>query len=78
MSVVLDVDDNETYPSRFTIFAGNSKNQKKMIKNVYVYGNQSVIKLIDCQEEVRTLLYFSLLFVISITLLCYSLLHITY
>ena len=53
MSVVLDIDDNETYPSRFTIFAGASKNQTKLIKDVYVQGNQSIVQLLDCQEEVK-------------------------
>ena len=52
MSVVLDVDENETYPSRFTIFAGASKNQTKLIKDVYVKGNQSTVQLLDYQEEV--------------------------
>ncbi|XP_066913164.1 E3 ubiquitin-protein ligase HERC2-like, partial [Clytia hemisphaerica] len=51
MSVVLDVDQNETYPSRFTIFAGASKNQTKLIKDVYVKGNQSTVQLLHCQEE---------------------------
>ena len=52
MSVVLDIDDNETYPSRFTIFAGPSKNQTKLVKDVYVQGNQSIVQLLDSQEEV--------------------------
>ena len=58
MSVVLDIDDNETYPSRFTIFAGASKNQTKLIKDVYVQGNQSIVQLLDCQEEVKFLFYY--------------------
>ena len=57
MSVVLDVDENETYPSRFTIFAGASKNQTKLIKDVYVKGNQSTVQLLDYQEEVLQILF---------------------
>ena len=52
LSVVVDPADNETYPTRFSVFVGNSKNVKRKVNEVMVQANQSTVQLLDCQEEV--------------------------
>lgn len=55
ISAVLDVEDNETYPTRFAVYAGSAKNQKQMVEDIKLKSNKTLIKLLGRQEEVNTI-----------------------